>query len=61
MVEKLVVRGGIGKWLGGSGKDPSDTVERTLPSSYAAGGGFSDTVVEGPGTGRGRGEAGDTP
>jgi hypothetical protein len=31
--EKLVVRGGIGKCVGGSGKDPRDVIERTLPSS----------------------------
>jgi hypothetical protein len=33
LVEKLGVRGGIGKWVGGSGKDPRDAIERTLPSS----------------------------
>ena len=30
---KPVVRGGIGKCVGGSGKDPRDAIERTLPSS----------------------------
>jgi hypothetical protein len=31
--EKLPVRGGIGKWFGGSGKEPREVIERTLPSS----------------------------
>lgn len=31
--EKLPVRGGIGKWFGGSGKEPRVAIERTLPSS----------------------------
>ena len=31
--EKLPVRGGIGKWFGGSGKEPRESIERTLLSS----------------------------
>ena len=59
--EKLVVRGGIGKWVGGSGKNPRDTIERTLPSSYTAEGGFRFRVVEGTRVGGGCGAAGDMP
>jgi hypothetical protein len=59
--EKLVVRGGIGKWVGGSGKNPRDTIERTLPSSYTAEGGFRFRVVEGTGVGEGCDAAGDKP